>query len=105
MMQILTPFCETHIESTPPVGEVTESTTTRTSQQQGTALMKRTTKYVALDVHQASTVSSVREEGGRVIARTIVPTEASAIVEFFRGMRGTIHVTFGRFPALGTQEP
>ncbi len=56
--------------------------------------MKRTTKYVALDVHQASTVSSVREEGGRVIARTIVPTEASAIVEFFRGMRGTIHVTF-----------
>ena len=47
--------------------------------------MKRTTKYVGLDVHQASTVSSVREEGGRVIARTIVPTEASAIVEFFRG--------------------
>ncbi len=56
--------------------------------------MKRTTKYVALDIHQASTVSSVREEGGRVIARTIVPTEASAIVEFFRGLRGTIHVTF-----------
>ena len=27
--------------------------------------MKRTTKYVALDVHQASTVSSVREEEGR----------------------------------------
>ena len=56
--------------------------------------MKRTTKYVGLDVHQASTVSSVREEGGRVIARTIVPTETSAIVEFFRGMRGTIHVAF-----------
>ena len=56
--------------------------------------MKRSTKYVALDVHQASTVSSIREEGGRVIARTIVPTEASAIVEFFRGLRGTVHVTF-----------
>ena len=56
--------------------------------------MKRTTKYVALDVHQASTVSSMSEEGGRVIARTIVPTEASAIVEFFRGLRGTVHVTF-----------
>ena len=56
--------------------------------------MKRTTKYVGLDVHQASTVSSVREEGGRVIARTIVPTETSAIIEFFRGMRGTIHVAF-----------
>ena len=56
--------------------------------------MKRTTKYVGLDVHQESTVCSVREEGGRVIARTIVPTETSAIIEFFRGMRGTIHVVF-----------
>ena len=56
--------------------------------------MKRSTKYVGLDVHQATTVSSVREEGGRVIARAIVPTETSAIIEFFQGMRGTIHVTF-----------
>ena len=54
--------------------------------------MKRTTKYVGLDVHQARTVCSVREEGGRVIARTIIPTEAPAIGELFRGMRGTVHV-------------
>jgi transposase len=56
--------------------------------------MKRSTKYAALDVHQATTVASVREESGRVIARTIMPTEALVLVEFFRGMRGTIHVTF-----------
>ena len=56
--------------------------------------MKRSTKYVGLDVHQASTVSSVREEGGHVIARTIVPTERSAIVELFHGMRGSVHVAF-----------
>lgn len=56
--------------------------------------MKRSTKYVGLDVHQATTVTSVREDGGRVIARTVLPTEASAIVDYFRGMRGTIHVTF-----------
>ena len=56
--------------------------------------MKRTTKYVALDVHQASTVTSVREESGRVIARSILPTEEPAIVEFFRGMRGAVHVAF-----------
>ena len=56
--------------------------------------MKRTTKYVALDVHQAMTVASVREEGGRIIARSILPTEESAILEFFRGMRGAIQVTF-----------
>lgn len=56
--------------------------------------MKRTTKYVALDVHQAMTVASVREESGRIIARSILPTEESAILEFFQGMRGAIHVTF-----------
>lgn len=56
--------------------------------------MKRTTKYVGLDVHQATTVASVRDPSGRVIARVIVPTEASALVEFFAGMRGSIRVAF-----------
>jgi transposase len=56
--------------------------------------MKRTTKYAALDVHQTTTLASVREEGGRVIARTIMPTEEPAIVEFFGGMRGRVQVTF-----------
>jgi len=56
--------------------------------------MTRTIKYVALDVHQATTLASVRAETGRVIARTILPTEAPALAEFFRGMRGTVHVAF-----------
>lgn len=56
--------------------------------------MKRTTKYVGLDVHQATTVASVRDSSGRVIARAIVPTEATALAEFFAGMRGTVHVAF-----------
>ena len=56
--------------------------------------MKQTTKYVGLDVHQATTVAAVREESGRVIARSILPTDAPAIVEFFRGMRGAVHVAF-----------
>ena len=54
--------------------------------------MKRTTKYVGLDVHQATTVAAVEDESGRVISRTVVPTDAAALVEFFRGMRGTILV-------------
>lgn len=56
--------------------------------------MKRITKYVALDVHHATTVASVREESGRVIARSILPTEEATILEFLKGMRGAIHVTF-----------
>ncbi len=56
--------------------------------------MKRTTKYVGLDVHQATTVASVREESGCVIARSILPTEEGALLEFFGGMRGSVHVAF-----------
>jgi transposase len=56
--------------------------------------MKRTTKYVGLDVHQATTVASVRESSGRVLVRAVFPTEDSAITEFFAGMRGAVHVTF-----------
>jgi len=56
--------------------------------------MKRTAKYVGLDVHQSTTVIAVREESGRVIARTTLPTEAAALTEYFRGMRGTVRVAF-----------
>jgi transposase len=56
--------------------------------------MKQTTKYVGLDVHQATTVTAVREESGRVIARSVLPTDAPALLECFRGMRGAIHVAF-----------
>jgi hypothetical protein len=56
--------------------------------------MKRTTKYVALDVHQATTVTSVRDETGRVIARAIIPTEAESLRTLVRSMRGAVHVVF-----------
>ena len=56
--------------------------------------MTRSTKHVALDVHQATTVISVREDSGRVIARTVLPTEEAPLLEYFRGMRGTVRVTF-----------
>jgi hypothetical protein len=68
----------THVEST-PLAAIMESTKTHVPQQ-GAALMKRTTKYVALDVHQATTAASVREGSGRVIARTLLPTEEGPAV-------------------------
>ena len=40
--------------------------------QQGAALMKRTTKYVEFDVHQATTVASVRDYSGCVLARSVL---------------------------------
>lgn len=48
--------------------------------------MTRSTKYVGLDVHLATTIAVVRGDSGRVIARTILPTEAPALVEFFHGI-------------------
>ena len=56
--------------------------------------MKRTTKHLGFDVHQATTVISVREDSGRVLARSVVPTEAAPLLDYIRGMRGTIHVAF-----------
>ena len=56
--------------------------------------MKRTTKHVGFDIHQATAVTSVREDSGRVIARSVLPTEGALLREYFRGMRGTIRVAF-----------
>jgi transposase len=68
-----------------------KSTKTRGSYQ-GAALMKCTTKYAGLDVHQATTSITVRGETGQVITRSVVATEAAPLVEYFRGMRGAVHV-------------
>lgn len=45
--------------------------------------MKHTTKYVGLDVHQATTLAMVREGSGKIIARTILPTEEAALPACF----------------------
>ena len=50
-------------------------------------------KYIGMDVHQATTVIAVRNIEGRVIEETIIETSAAAILDFFKGQRGTLHVT------------
>ena len=49
-------------------------------------------QYLALDVHQATTVASVREEGGRVVMRATVPTEARALLALVGGLSGRVEV-------------
>ena len=51
--------------------------------------MKRTTKHVALDAHEATTVGLVREECGRVIARSVLPTRPA------NGLRGRLRAHTG----------
>jgi len=55
--------------------------------------MKRTAKYVGLDVHQATTVISVRDTSGRVIAREVVATDEASLTGFLGRMRGSVSVT------------
>ncbi len=56
--------------------------------------MKRNSKYVGLDVHQAMTAVTVRAECGRVIARSVIETSERSIMEFFNALGGTVHVAF-----------
>ena len=51
-------------------------------------------QYLALDVHQATVVASVRNEQGVVVMRATVRTEAGAILGLVRGLGRRVHVAF-----------
>jgi transposase len=50
-------------------------------------------KYIGMDVHTTSTVIAVRNGTGKVLTEAILETKASTIIDFFKGQRGTLHVT------------
>jgi transposase len=49
-------------------------------------------QYLALDVHQATIVASLRNQDGSVRMRATVPTEADAILALVRGAGPRVHV-------------
>ena len=51
-------------------------------------------QYLALDVHQATTVASVRDDRGQVVMRATVPTEARALINLVGGLDGRVEVAF-----------
>lgn len=51
-------------------------------------------QYLALDVHQSTVVSTVREQGGAIVMRATVPTEARAILRLVRSVGPRVHVAF-----------
>ena len=52
------------------------------------------TKYIGMDVHVSMTVIAIVNSDGKVVTEAIIETKASTIKDFFRGQRGTLHVTF-----------
>ena len=52
------------------------------------------TKYIGMDVHQASISIAVRDAGGKLVMESLIETKAATILEFFQGLKGTLCVTF-----------
>jgi hypothetical protein len=55
-------------------------------------------KYIGMDVHQASVSVAVLDGGGKLTMECVLETKASTIVEFIRGVRGSLAVTFEEMP-------
>ena len=51
-------------------------------------------KYIGLDVHQATISVAVMDSQGKVVMESILETNASTLLEFFGGLRGSLFVTF-----------
>src|SRR5258708_32240515 len=51
-------------------------------------------KYIGLDVHQATISVAVRDSAGKLVIEAILETKAETILQFLRGLRGSLHVTF-----------
>lgn len=51
-------------------------------------------QYLAMDVHQATVVASLRDESGKVLMRATVATEAKAILMLVKSAGARVHVAF-----------
>src|SRR5450755_2863166 len=51
-------------------------------------------KYIGMDVHQATISLAVRDSGGNLVMESTLETKAETILQFIRGLRGSLHLTF-----------
>src|SRR6204780_5386076 len=51
------------------------------------------TKYIGLDVHQATISVAVLDSAGKLVMEAILETKAETILQFIHGLRGSLHVT------------
>src|SRR5215204_6135876 len=50
--------------------------------------------YVGLDVHQASSCIAVLNADGKLVMESVVETSVATILDFLKGLRGRVEVTF-----------
>jgi transposase len=51
-------------------------------------------KYIGMDVHQATISVAVRDSIGNLVMEATLETKAETILQFIRGLGGSLHVTF-----------
>jgi transposase len=51
-------------------------------------------KYIGMDVHQATISVAVMDGAGKLIMECLLETKAATIIDFIRGLQGTLSVTF-----------
>ena len=51
-------------------------------------------KYIGMDVHQATISVAVMDAQGKLIMECLLETKAATMVEFIRGLQGTLSLTF-----------
>jgi transposase len=51
-------------------------------------------KYIGMDVHQATISVAVRDSCGNLVMEAILETKAETILQFLRGLRGSLYVAF-----------
>ena len=51
-------------------------------------------KYIGMDVHLATISIAVLDANGKLIMEVTIATQAGALLDFIRGLSGTLHVTF-----------
>ena len=47
-------------------------------------------KYIGMDVHQATISVAVRDSAGKLVMESILGAKASTILEFIRGLDGSL---------------
>jgi transposase len=51
-------------------------------------------KYIGLDVHKDTISIAVLNSSGKPVIECVIETKASTLLQFFQGLRGSLHVTF-----------
>ena len=50
-------------------------------------------KYIGLDVHQATISAAVLDCTGKLVMESLLETKAATVLQFIHGLRGSLHVT------------